>query len=138
MTHQFINTELKKITGTHLDVSQYIGFLYKKEAEKIKKGIEIGTLTLEGGRQMTISIVGLPTSTNHKGEQLTEAIEYAKYLKEGRHTELNNENVSYIQLDGFIGKREYKGIFYSLSEMLTHLEKIEENIALAEPELVTE
>ena len=137
MTHQFINTELKKIAGSKLDFSQYIGYIYKKEAEKIKKGIEIGTVSVNG-KQLTVSIVGTPSTTTYKGDAIANAGEYADYLNEGREAELNHDTVSYIQVEGEIKKRKFQGIYYSLGEMLTHLGQIEEEVLSPEPELISE
>ena len=153
MTHELINAELKKLVGTQLDFSQYIGLLFRKELEKTKKSIPIGTISFNkemngvvskskararfAELEFTMSICGLPNTTSYTGDPVNIPTEYAQYFKDKRECELNHDTMSYVEVLGEIEGKKYQGVFFSIGDALAHMEKIEKGELIAEDELVT-
>ena len=154
MTHELINPELKKLVGTPLDFSQYIGLLFRKEIERTKKPIPIGTISFNkvfndekpnpktakarfAALNFTMSICGLANTTSFTGDPVNTPAEYSQYFKEKRECELNHDTLSYVEVIGEIEGKKYQGIFFSISDALAHMEKIEKGELIAEDELVT-
>lgn len=136
MTYELHNAEVKKIVGTSLDFSQYIGLLFRKDIEKTKKAISLGTIS-HGRKQFDISINGIPNTTSYKGEAVNTPVEYAQHIKEGRESELNHDTLSYIEVNGEMEGKKFIGVFFSIEDALAHMEKVEKGELVADHELVT-
>lgn len=126
-TAEFVSSRegIAELVNSPLDDAQYISLLLSMNSEKTNGSkIGIGNISIPSGKRYRLSVSGIPSITNHKGQPVTTHDELKNLLitVPSREKELHFESLAHFEVEGetTTGKK-YLGVFFSIADACKYL-----------------